>query len=235
METYIVTATQHISSNENIVTPFNILKSDNNHITFNLLGRLFTRYDALAKLEEFFVKKYDAVFNENDNCYYINEEKVYHIGDTIAYVNGVKYEVTDHWEIQNRIFEYCNECGNEEILVNYFAPQRCECGEILMPCCLCEICIKNCPLMGLKKYMEETNIEIVFDNKCLRVDGTYLTPITKIDKAKQRLIGRKVFWLDPRFLCMEYHTSAWKTIADIKGNIVIFDCGTEVYMNECYI
>jgi hypothetical protein len=131
-------------------------------------------------------------------------------------------------------FEWCQNCENEVILVNYFAPQICpSCGKIILPCNMCEGCVSNCPLADLKTYIEETNTEIVFEDEVLRVNGKYLKNVSSIDKPKY-LIGKEVFWLDPCFLRKEYHTSDWKEIADVKGDIVICTDDTEVLLNECY-
>jgi hypothetical protein len=131
-------------------------------------------------------------------------------------------------------FEWCQNCENEVILVNYFAPQICpSCGKIILPCNMCEGCVSNCPLADLKTYIEETDIEIVFEDEVLRVNGKYLKNVSSIDKPKY-LIGKEVFWLDPCFLRKEYHTSDWKEIADVKGDIVICTDDTEVLLDECY-
>lgn len=131
-------------------------------------------------------------------------------------------------------FEWCQNCENEVILVNYFAPQICPiCKKIILPCSLCEVCVSNCPLADLKKYVEETNNEIVFEDEILRVNGKYLKSLPDVDDTNV-YIGKKIFWLDPCFFDKEYHTSDWKEIADVKGDIVICTDDTEVLLDECY-
>ena len=131
-------------------------------------------------------------------------------------------------------FEWCQNCENEVILVNYFAPQICPiCKKVILPCNLCEECVSNCPLADLKKYIEETDIEVVFENEILRVNGKYLKSLPDVDNPKV-FIGKEIFWLDPCFLRKEYHTSDWKEIADVKGDIVICTDDTEVLLDECY-
>ena len=131
-------------------------------------------------------------------------------------------------------FEWCQNCEDDIILVNYFAPQICPiCKEVILPCNMCEECVNNCPLADLKKYVEETNNEIVFENEILRVNGVYLKSLPDVVDTKV-YIGKKIFWLDPCFLRKEYHTSNWKEIADVKGNIVICTDDTEVLLDECY-
>ena len=131
-------------------------------------------------------------------------------------------------------FEWCQNCENEVIFVNYFAPQICPiCKKVTLPCNMCEVCVSNCPLADLKKYAEETNNEIVFENEILRVNGTYLKSLPDVVNTKI-YIGIKIFWLDPCFLRKEYHTSDWKKIADVKEDIVICTDGTEVLLDECY-
>ena len=131
-------------------------------------------------------------------------------------------------------FEWCQNCEDDIILVNYFAPQICPiCKEVILPCNMCEECVNNCPLADLKKYVEETNNEIVFENEILRVNGKYLKSLPDVVDTKV-YIGKKIFWLDPCFLRKEYHTSNWKEIADVKGNIVICTDDTEVLLDECY-
>jgi hypothetical protein len=95
------------------------------------------------------------------------------------------------------------------------------------------VCVSNCPLADLKKYIEETDIEIVFENEILRVNGKYLKSLPDVANPKV-LIGKEIFWLDPCFLRKEYHTSDWKEIADVKGDIVICTDDTEVLLDECY-
>lgn len=131
-------------------------------------------------------------------------------------------------------FEWCQNCENEVILVNYFAPQICpHCKKVILPCNMCEGCVTNCPLADLKEYTEETNNEIVFENEILRVNGKYLKSLPDVVDTNV-YIGKKIFWLDPCFLRMEYHTSDWKEIADVKGDIVICTDDTEVLLDECY-
>ncbi len=131
-------------------------------------------------------------------------------------------------------FEWCQNCENEVILVNYFAPQICPiCKKVTLPCNMCEVCVTNCPLADLKKYAEETNNEIVFEDEILRVNGVYLKSLPDVANPKV-YIGKKIFWLDPCFLRKEYHTSDWKEIADVKGDIVICTDDTEVLLDECY-
>ena len=131
-------------------------------------------------------------------------------------------------------FEWCQNCEDDIILVNYFAPQICPiCKKVTLPCNMCEVCVTNCPLADLKKYAEETNNEIVFENEILRVNGTYLKSLPDVANPKV-YIGKEIFWLDPCFLRKEYHTSDWKEIADVKGDIVICTDGTEVLLDECY-
>ena len=131
-------------------------------------------------------------------------------------------------------FEWCQNCEDDIILVNYFAPQICPiCKEVILPCNMCEECVNNCPLADLKKYVEETNNEIVFENEILRVNGVYLKFLPDVVDTKV-YIGKKIFWFDPCFLRKEYHTSNWKEIADVKGNIVICTDDTEVLLDECY-
>lgn len=131
-------------------------------------------------------------------------------------------------------FEWCQNCEDDIILVNYFAPQICPiCKKVILPCNMCEECVNNCPLADLKKYVEETNNEIVFENEILRVNGVYLKSLPDVVDTKV-YIGKKIFWLDPCFLRKEYHTSNWKEIADVKGNIVICTDDTEVLLDECY-
>lgn len=131
-------------------------------------------------------------------------------------------------------FEWCQNCESEVILVNYFAPQICPiCKKVILPCNMCEECVTNCPLADLKKYAEETNNEIVFENEILRVNGKYLKSLPDVANPKV-YIGKKIFWLDPCFLRKEYHTSDWKEIADVKGDIVICTDDTEVLLDECY-
>lgn len=131
-------------------------------------------------------------------------------------------------------FEWCQNCEDEVILVNYFAPQICpKCKKVILPCNICEECVSNCPLADLKKYIEETDIEIVFENEILRVNGKYLKSLPDVANPKV-YIGKEIFWLDPCFLRKEYHTSDWKEIADVKGDIVICTDDTEVLLDECY-
>lgn len=131
-------------------------------------------------------------------------------------------------------FEWCQKCENEVIFVNYFAPQICPiCKKVTLPCNMCEVCVSNCPLADLKKYAEETNNEIVFENEVLRVNGKYLKSLPDVANPKV-YIGKEIFWLDPCFLRKEYHTSDWKEIADVKEDIVICTDGTEVLLDECY-
>ena len=131
-------------------------------------------------------------------------------------------------------FEWCQNCESEVILVNYFAPQICpHCKKVILPCNMCEVCVSNCPLADLKKYIEETNNEIVFEDDILRVNGVYLKSLPDVANPKV-YIGKKIFWLDPCFFDEEYHTSDWKEIADVKGDIVICTDDTEVLLDECY-
>lgn len=131
-------------------------------------------------------------------------------------------------------FEWCQNCESEVILVNYFAPQICpHCKKVILPCNMCEGCVTNCPLADLKEYTEETNNEIVFENEILRVNGVYLKSLPDVANPKV-FIGKEIFWLDPCFLRKEYHTSDWKEIADVKGDILICTDDTEVLLDECY-
>jgi hypothetical protein len=145
------------------------------------------------------------------------------------------YEDLFYDAIDNTIsFEWCQNCESEVILVNYFAPQICpHCKKVILPCNMCEGCVTNCPLADLKEYTEETNNEIVFENEILRVNGKYLKSLPDVANPKV-YIGKKIFWLDPCFFDKEYHTSDWKEIADVKGDIVICTDDTEVLLDECY-
>jgi hypothetical protein len=145
------------------------------------------------------------------------------------------YEDLFYDAIDNTIcFEWCQNCEDEVILVNYFAPQICpNCKKVILPCNICEKRVSNCPLADLKKYVEETNNEIVFEDEILRVNGKYLKSLPDVDDTNV-YIGKKIFWLDPCFLRKEYHTSDWKEIADVKGDIVICTDDTEVLLDECY-
>ena len=65
------------------------------------------------------------------------------------------------------------------------------------------------------------------------VNGKYLKSLPDVDNPKV-FIGKEIFWLDPCFLRKEYHTSDWKEIADVNGDIVICTDDTEVLLDECY-
>lgn len=236
MEDWILFVKMHYLCTEFNTMPI-IKVEDNGMVIRRLDNKNYTKLDAFKAFEDFIMKKLDAEFNENDNSFYINEERVCHIGDYEFTVNGITYGITNIYDITNNIDEYCPNCDSEVQLVNFFAPQRCpSCGDIQLPCCLCDECVSPCPLLALKAYLQERDIEIVFIDNKIRVNGVFLQDLDYIYNGhKEKFIGRKVFWLDPRFDKKDVHTSDWKTIKDINNDIVIFTDDTEVWISECYI
>lgn len=238
---FTITETNHIKNYKNNVDK-KILKIENNYITTQLFEDWYgTYYGCIEKLEEFITNNFNAVYNEEDKNYYIDNEPVYKLGDDSFTYEGITYSVVDINNIDITEYEYCNECDNEQLIVSSFAPQICpECGKIIMPCTLCEECVKNCPLVELKKYLQETNNEIIFIDGEMRLNGIYyqnLFDILERDMPnKFPFVNRKVFWVDPAFHRKKYHTSDWKIIAECKNDeIVIFTDGTEALTSECFI
>jgi hypothetical protein len=69
----------------------------------------------------------------------------------------------------------------------------------------------------------------------VKLNGNVLLWLCDFVKLKKKLIGRKVFWLDPNAIYADEHTSNWKTITKIKNDWVLLDDGTEAFIDECYI
>lgn len=71
----------------------------------------------------------------------------------------------------------------------------------------------------------------------VKVDDKYLLCLASLPMVSNKLIGRKVFWLDPTALRGEEHTSGFYTIQDIVDgdSMIIFSNDTEVMVDECYI
>lgn len=241
MKEYIVTATRHIKSLNNSPITHILRVFDNDLVTYNLFGdKVFERYDAYKELEHYVATYLNGVYNEDEGAYYIDGEKVYLVGVKTFTYNGITYKVEMADDYEYLTYEYCNNCCDEVVLKERFVPQICpNCGEIITPCNLCEECVTKCPLRGLIQYIKETRIEIITlaNQDFIRVNGIYLQNAElAIDRFSTKLyIGRKVFWLDPCFRRMEYHTSAFKTIESIKGEIVTCTDGTEVLLSECYL
>lgn len=81
------------------------------------------------------------------------------------------------------------------------------------------------------------NFRVCSKGYYLNVDGLYLKNLDSFDlfDLMKDIIGRKVFWLDPCALRGDEHTSGWREITEIDGDIVFLDNDTEVFINECYI
>ena len=230
---YIITCTTNKKNNS---TYKNIRSLMDNNVTYGVAKFLSYR-DALAEMENILENEYDAEY-DLDKSFFVNEECVYKIGDKSFFVEGKYYEVIDV-DCIDVGYEYCNECEDESEIVNYFAPQRCQnCGKFNLPCSICEN--QNCSCCPLKyalNYAIENEIEIVFDNDGLRVDGVYLTPIESfINEGNMNiLVGRTVFWLDPCFKDNREHTSYWYKVVSVNGDILTLENCTECLITECYI
>lgn len=242
---FYITATHHRGMKSDILFKLdNILSIKDDFIT-RIIDKVETYNEALIRLEEYAQNQLNAEYHCGKDAYMINEEFIFAPGDETFIYEGVKYEVIKVENLKHISYEWCNYCDEENEFVDYFAPQFCKiCGKILMPCNLCEDCVKNCPLKELAVYMQETKTEIVFVGDNLRVNGTYLMCLDNIfnniddeDNYIKRFEGRKVFWLDPCFLDKRYHTSAWHTIEsiDLDNEVITFVGGTESYLHECYL
>lgn len=234
MKNYILTYTTNICA-YNAKSTDNILFANGGLITIQLFKEVFDYQEACKKLEDYIVKHLDAEYNDDDAHYYINNEKVYGIGKNGFTYGGITYKIEYIFDYESICDEYCPECECDQVLVDYFAPQFCpNCGDIMLPCNLCEQCVAKCPLNNLLEYIKETKNEIVFVRGAMRLNGVFYQNLNYV-KVHGNLIGRKVFWLDPCFFNKELHTSEWKEIKKIKGNIILFADGTEALFNECYI
>lgn len=240
MINYEITITHHYrASIDTTFSSLDIVRVVGSEITRKYNNQKYSYLDALAELENILSIKYDA--DLKDDAYYINNEMVYKMGNRQFTYEGFTYKV--EWD-DDCLFEWCPECDDEAKLIPYFAPQFCECGHILLPCSMCENCSKKCPLEDLKKYIEETHNEIVFDRGNLRLNGRYMRNLADVlnsDYNAHLYSGRKVFWVDPCFHRAEMHTSDWKEIDgvyfedDVYSGTIKFKDGTEAYISECYI
>ena len=242
MINYEITVTHHYrASIDTTFSSLDIVRVVGSEITRKYNNQKYSYLDALAELEKIIEKEYDAELN--NDAYYINNEMVYKVGTKQFTYEGFTYKVECDDDF---LFEWCPECEDEAKLLPYFAPQFCECGHILLPCSMCENtpCSK-CPLENLKKYMEETHNEIVFDRGVLRLNGRYMRDLADVlnsDYNGHLYSGRKVFWVDPCFHSAEEHTSDWKEIdsvyfedEEVYSGTIKFKDGTEAYIIECYI
>ena len=241
MINYEITITHHYrASIDTTFSSLDIVRVVGSEITRKYNNQKYPYLDALAELENILSIKFDA--DLKNDAYYINNEMVYKIGDRQFTYEGFTYKV--EWD-EDVLYEWCPECDDEAKLLPYFAPQFCECGHILLPCSMCENTpCSNCPLDNLKKYMEETHNEIVFDRGNLRLNGRYMRNLADVlnsDYNAHLYSGRKVFWVDPCFHRAEEHTSDWKEIDgvyfddDVYSGTIKFKDGTEAYIIECYI
>lgn len=239
MNNYIIKVTKHIMNGAIPTSISSILSLTKTQITYKLNeGEVYYhKLDAYRALEDYITRNLNGEFNDTDNWFYINNEKVYQLGCSKFIYDGIIYEITTD-DDDTIAYEYCNECGNEQRIINAFVPQVCkECGKILLPCNMCESCVKDCPLAELTNYLSETGIEIVpIPNSFayIRIDGVYFHSVKWIEDRKN-LVGRKVFWVDPCFYKRKKHTSDWKTIKTITDEMVRFTDGTEALLTECYI
>ena len=241
MINYEITVTHHYRAGiDTTFSSLDIVRVVGSEITRKYNNQKYSYLDALAELEKIIEKEYDAELK--DGAYYINNEMVYKIGTNQFTYEGFTFKAEWDEDVQ---YEWCPECDDEAKLIPYFAPQFCECGHILLPCSMCENtpCSK-CPLENLKKYMEETHNEIVFDRGVLRLNGKYMRNLADVlnsDYNAYLYSGRKVFWVDPCFHRAEEHTSDWKEIDsvyfedDVYSGTIKFKDGTEAYIAECYI
>ena len=242
MINYEITVTHHYrASIDTTFSSLDIVRVVGSEITRKYNNQKYSYLDALAELEKIIEKEYDAELN--NDAYYINNEMVYKVGTKQFTYEGFTYKVECDDDF---LFEWCPECEDEAKLIPYFAPQFCECGHILLPCSMCENTpCSNCPLENLKKYMEETHNEIVFDRGVLRLNGRYMRDLADVlnsDYNGHLYSGRKVFWVDPCFHSAEEHTSDWKEIdsvyfedEEVYSGTIKFKDGTEAYIIECYI
>jgi hypothetical protein len=71
----------------------------------------------------------------------------------------------------------------------------------------------------------------------VRVDDKYLMCLSNLPIVDKRLIGRKVFWLDPTALRGQEHTSGYYILQEIieDEDMLLISDDTEVYIDECYI